>query len=236
MIPKALLFDVFGTVVDWRSGIIRDLRVHFQTYPSKHEPEIVADAWRARYEPSMEPIRNGSRDYVDLDVLHSENLRSVAEELEFDLGLKEHQRWLIMAWHRLPCWSDSAAGIERLKNRFICASQSNGHLALTVNLAKYNQFSWDIILGSEIVRTYKPAPEAYTRACEALGLKPAECMMVAAHNADLTAARTQGLQTAFVRRPTEHGPDQSIDLEPSDNWEIVAESISDLSEALDDLR
>jgi len=184
----------------------------------------------------MEPVRNGSRGYVDLDVLHLENLEAVAKKLDFDLGTREQKNWLVKAWHRLPCWPDSAPGIERLKQQFICASQSNGHIALAVNLAKYNRFSWDVILGSEIVRTYKPAPKAYTRACDALGLRPEECMMVAAHNSDLSAARAQGLQTAFIRRPTEHGPAQSIDLEPSDNWEFTVESITELSAALDALR
>lgn len=233
MKPKALLFDVFGTVVDWRTGITRDLSTHFQTYPCDYEPEVVADAWRAEYQPSMEPVRNGSRGYVDLDTLHSENLQSIAQKFSFDLGTGEQRDWLVKAWHRLPCWADSASGIETLKKRFICASQSNGHIALAINLAKYNQFSWDVILGSEVVHTYKPAPESYIRACGALDLDPNECMMVAAHNSDLAAARDQGLQTAFVRRPREHGPKQTVDLEPSAQWEIEVESIIELSEALD---
>ena len=233
MKPKALLFDVFGTVVDWRTGITRDLSTHFQTHPCDYKAEVVADAWRAEYQPSMEPVRNGSRGYVDLDTLHSENLQSIAQKLSFELGTDEQRDWLVKAWHRLPCWADSASGIETLKKRFICASQSNGHIALAVNLAKYNQFSWDVILGSEVVRTYKPAPESYSRACAALDLDPDECMMVAAHNSDLAAARDQGLQTAFVRRPREHGPEQTVDLEPSAQWEIEVESIIELSEALD---
>lgn len=228
MKPKALLFDVFGTVVDWRSGIIRDLTIHFETYPCSHEPEVIADAWRAEYQPSMEPVRSGSRGYVDLDTLHSENLESIANQFEFNLGTISQKEWLVKAWHRLPCWPDSVSGIERLKERFICASQSNGHIALAVNLAKYNQFSWDVILGAEVVRTYKPAPESYIRACNALGLQPNECMMVAAHNADLAAAKEQGLQTAFVVRPQEHGGAQSIDLTPTDSWDICTTSIGEL--------
>jgi 2-haloacid dehalogenase len=228
MRPKALLFDVFGTVVDWRSGIIRDLTIHFKTYPCSHDPAVIADAWRAEYQPSMEPVRSGSRGYVDLDTLHAENLESIAKQFEFELGTTSQKEWLVKAWHRLPCWPDSANGIESLKEQFICASQSNGHIALAVNLAKYNQFSWDVILGAEVVRTYKPAPESYTRACSALGLQPHECMMVAAHNSDLAAAREQGLQTAFVVRPQEHGESQSIDLAPAENWEICTTSISEL--------
>ena len=169
-----------------------------------------------------EPIRNGSRDYVDLDVLHSENLRTVADELEFDLGLKEHQRWLVMAWHRLPCWSDSAAGIERLKKSVYLRITIKRPPCSHCQSSKYNQFSWDIILGSEIVHTYKPAPEAYTRACEALGLEPAECMMVAAHNSDLTAARAQdsrlplsGVQRSTVRT----NPSTSSPLTTGKSWQ-----------------
>lgn len=228
MKPKALLFDVFGTVVDWRSGIIRDLTIHFKTYPCSHEPEVIADAWRAEYQPSMEPVRSGSRGYVDLDTLHAENLESIAKQFEFNIGTTSQKEWLVKAWHRLPCWPDSANGIERLKEQFICASQSNGHIALAVNLAKYNHFSWDVILGAEVVRTYKPAPESYIRACNALGLQPNECMMVAAHNADLAAAKEQGLQTAFVVRPQEHGGAQSIDLTPTDSWDICTTSIGEL--------
>ncbi len=233
MKPKALLFDVFGTVVDWRSGITRDLSIHFQTHPCPFNPGVVADAWRAAYQPSMEPVRDGSRGYVDLDTLHSENLESICQQFEFDLGTDKQKEWLVKAWHRLPCWQDSASGIERLKQQFICASQSNGHIALAVNLAKYNQFSWDVILGAEVVRTYKPVPESYTRACSTLGLEPYECMMVAAHNTDLAAAKNQGLQTCFIARPNEHGPNQTVDLEATQRWDICTDSITKLAHIMD---
>jgi len=232
---KALLFDVFGTVVDWRSGIARDLAIHFQTHPGNTDPESVADAWRAEYQPSMEPVRSGRRGYVDLDTLHAENLVKLSKEFEFDLGDENQTNWLTKAWHRLPCWPDSVSGIERLKREFICASQSNGHIALAVNLAKYNGYSWDVILGSEVVRTYKPAPESYSRACSALQLKPAECMMVAAHNSDLQAAQNAGMQTAFVRRPTEHGPNQQQDLRATGQWSLEADSIIELADRLANL-
>jgi 2-haloacid dehalogenase len=232
MKAKALLFDVFGTVVNWRLGITRDVTTHFQNHPCNHEPEVIADAWRTQYQSSMEPIRSGRRGYVDLDTLHTENLEVVADAFQMELGTPEEKKWLIKAWHRLPCWPDSVSGIRALQRRFICASQSNGHIALAVNLARYNQFAWDVILGSEVVRTYKPAPEAYTRASEALGLRPEECMMVAAHNYDLKAAQEVGFQTAFIRRPTEHGPEQRIDLEANGCWDICAESITDLATQL----
>ena len=232
MKAKALLFDVFGTVVNWRLGITRDFTTHFQTYPCNHNPETIADAWRSQYQVSMEPIRSGRRGYVDLDTLHTENLEVVADAFQLELGTPEEKKWLIKAWHRLPCWPDSVSGIRALQRRFICASQSNGHIALAVNLARYNQFAWDVILGSEVVRTYKPAPEAYTRASEALGLRPEECMMVAAHNYDLKAAQEVGLQTAFIRRPTEHGPDQRIDLEATGCWDMCAESLTDFANQL----
>jgi 2-haloacid dehalogenase len=232
MKPKALLFDVFGTVVNWRLGITRDITTHFQNHPCNHASEVIADAWRAQYQSSMEPIRSGRRGYVDLDTLHTENLESVAEMFHLELGTPEEKKWLIEAWHRLPCWPDSVSGIRALQRRFICASQSNAHIALAVNLARHNQFAWDVILGSEVVRTYKPAPEAYTRASEALGLRPEECMMVAAHNYDLKAAQEVGFQTAFIRRPTEHGPDQRIDLEANGYWDMCAESLTDLATQL----
>lgn len=235
MKPKALLFDVFGTVVNWRLGITRDLTTHFQNHPCNHAPEVIADAWRAQYQSSMEPIRSGRRGYVDLDTLHTENLELVAKMFHLELGTPEEKKWLIEAWHRLPCWPDSVTGIRALQRHFICASQSNGHIALAVNLARYNQFAWDVILGAEVVRTYKPAPEAYTKACQALGLLPTQCMMVAAHNSDLAAAREQGMQTAFIRRPTEHGPSQTIDLEPTEDWELTASSIIDLNSELGNL-
>jgi 2-haloacid dehalogenase len=232
MKAKALLFDVFGTVVNWRLGITRDVTTHFQNHPCNHEPEVIADAWRTQYQSSMEPIRSGRRGYVDLDTLHTENLEVVADAFQMELGTPEEKKWLIKAWHRLPCWPDSVSGIRALQRRFICASQSNGHIALAVNLARYNQFAWDVILGAEVVRTYKPAPEAYTRASEALGLRPEECMMVAAHNYDLKAAQEVGFQTAFIRRPTEHGPEQRIDLEANGCWDICAEAITDLATQL----
>ena len=232
MKPKALLFDVFGTVVNWRLGITRDLTTHFQNHPCNHVPEVIADAWRAQYQSSMEPIRSGRRGYVDLDTLHTENLELVAKMFHLELGTPEEKKWLIEAWHRLPCWRDSVTGIRALQRHFICASQSNGHIALAVNLARYNQFGWDVILGAEVVRTYKPAPEAYTRASEALGSRPEECMMVAAHNYDLKAAQEVGFQTAFIRRPTEHGPDQRIDLEATGCWDMCAESLTDLATQL----
>ena len=235
MIPKALLFNVFAPVIDWRSVIARDLKVHFQIY-AEHEPAIVADAWRIQNESSNEPIPNGSRDQVNPVVFDLVIMRSVADGLEFDLGLEEHPRRLSKTWYSLPYKSDSAAGVSRLNNRFVCTSQSNGHPALDVNLVTYDWFSWDIILGSEIVRGYKPAPKAYTGVCETLGLQPPDCMTVAAHDSDLTAARAEGLQTDFVRRPTEHSTAQSTVLEASDSRKIMAKSISGLTEALDDLR
>ena len=232
MRPKALLFDVFGTVVDWRSGLIRDLSAHFQRFPSTLDPALVADAWRAEYQPAMAPIRDGLRPFTKLDVLHRENLLKISADLQFDLGDEDDIDWLVHAWHRLPAWPDSVSGINALKALTICASQSNGHIALAVNLARYNGFSWDVILGAEVVGTYKPAPDSYTRACDALGLSPNDCMMVAAHNSDLAAARLSGLQTAFIGRPTEHGPNQQSDLEPADRWDLVCENLTHLTQLL----
>lgn len=232
MTPQALLFDVFGTVVDWRSGLIKAFQNHFRTHNCALDPEQLADAWRAEYQPSMEPIRRGLRPFTTLDVLHRENLLKVAERFAMPLGGELAIDELIKAWHRLPAWPDSTEGIRLLQKHAICASQSNGHIALSVHLARANGFCWDAILGAEVVGTYKPTPESYLRACAALALDPSDCMMVAAHNSDLQAARACGLRTAFVKRPTEHGPRQTTDLEAEPGIELSAESLIDLAQQL----
>ncbi len=232
MTPQALLFDVFGTLVDWRSGLIRDFELHFKKHPCDLDPALLADAWRAEYQPSMAPIRDGSRPSTKLDVLHRENLFKIADRFGFPLGDETDIDWLVKAWHRLPAWADVPSGMAELRKQAICAAQSNGHIALSVNLARYNGYSWDAVLGAEVVGTYKPAPESYFRACDALDLPPAACMMVAAHNSDLLAAKACGLQTAFVRRATEHGPGQTIDLEAASGMDLSADSLTELAHKL----
>ena len=229
---KALVFDVFGTVVDWRSGVARDAR----TFLAKHgradvDPHAFADAWRRRYQPAMEEVRSGRRPFTRLDVLHRENLDALlagqgiaADEADRD--------WLNRAWHRLDPWPDTIPGLIRLKARHFIAPLSNGNILLLANMAKRAGIPWDAILGAEPVRAYKPQPEAYTRTAEILGLEPGEVALVAAHNGDLAAARKAGLKTAFVLRQTEHGPGQSTDTRAEADWDAIAGSFEEMAERL----
>ena len=219
--PDALIFDVFGTCVDWRSTVARDVA---QVLPDV-DALAFADAWRGEYHPAMRRIRDGNRGYVALDDLHLENLERVAERFEADAPAS-----LNTAWERLDPWPDVVAGLTALKDIAIIAPCSNGSIALMTRLARYGALPWDCILGAEIAQDYKPKPAVYLAACQALQLPPKAVMMVAAHNDDLVAARACGLQTAFVPRPTEHGPSQTTDLAPSDAWDIIAQDFQDLAD------
>ena len=229
---KALLFDVFGTVVDWRTCITAEFDQLAQIYDIHLESSRLADEWRAQYQPSMEAIRNEKRPFVRLDVLHAENLDYVLARNDLAVFSEAEKARLVKAWHRLEGWPDVSDGLQRLKKNFIIAPQSNGNISLLVNMAKAANLPWDVILGAEIVQTYKPRPEAYERACDALGLTTANCMMVAAHNDDLLAARNTGMKTAFVKRPTEHGPQQTTDLTAESDWDFGVDSFLELAEQL----
>lgn len=210
---RACLFDVFGTVVDWRSSVSRDLAAFAASrgLPPLDWLQFTVD-WRKLYQPSMEEVRSGRRPFTILDVLHRESLVRLLERYRVT-GLPEADiDHMSRAWHRLDPWPDVLEGLARLKRRRIIAPCSNGNIALMVNLAKRAGLPWDCILGAETARAYKPLPEAYLAACRQLGLPPAQVMMVAAHNGDLKAAKAQGLATAFVPRPLEHGPGQTSDL------------------------
>lgn len=228
----ALLFDVFGTVVNWRDGISRDVSIIADQKGISLDPAAFADSWRAEYQPAMEEVRSGRRSFTILDVLHRENLKKVATDFGLGALSAEDEDFLVTAWHRLPGWPDSSEGMLRLKQKFILGSQSNGNIALIVNMAKYANLPWDVVLGAEVVGHYKPQPEAYLNACTALGLATENCMMVAAHNDDLVAARAAGLKTAFVCRPTEHGIGQTKDLRAEQDWEFVAQDFNDLADKL----
>lgn len=230
---EALFFDVFGTVVDWRSSVARELEAALAPRGVKADWAAMADAWRARYQPAMEEVRAGRRPFVVLDVLHRENLEAVLARFGVQ-GLRGAELdALTRAWHRLDPWPDSAAGLAALRRRRIVAAMSNGNIALMVNLSRHGGLVWDAILGAEFAQAYKPDPRCYLRGVEALGLEPAQCMMVAAHNDDLRAARALGLATAFIRRPTEHGPGQTTDLEPAEAWDVVCDSLTELAAALE---
>lgn len=220
---KALIFDVFGTCVDWRSSVAREV--------AKVLPDLdaaaFATAWRAEYDPAMARIRDGGRGYVPLDDLHLENLHRVAAA--FGVTAPDH---LNAAWERLDPWPDVVPGLTALKAQRIVAPCSNGSIALMTRLARWGGLPWDCILGAEIARDYKPKPQVYLAACAALRLDPSEVMMVAAHNDDLAAARAAGLATGFVPRPTEHGPGQATDLAPAADWDVVAGDFRDLARRL----
>ncbi len=226
---RALLFDVFGTVVDWRTSVADQCAA---VLPGSIAAPEFADRWRSLYQPAMEQVRSGEREFTRLDVLHLESLRTVLSEFGVELD-EESTAALNLAWHRLAPWPDSIDGVTRLKSRFIVAPLSNGNISLLLDMAKTAGLPWDAILGAEPVQAYKPLPEAYLRTADILGLRPEECMMVAAHNGDLDTARECGFRTAFVCRPTEHGPHQSTDLSPTSDWTYNVDSLTDLATALD---
>jgi 2-haloacid dehalogenase len=230
---RAVVFDTFGTVVDWRSGIARDAAPFLARHGLGIAPDAFADAWRKRYQPAMEPIRKGERGYVPLDILHRENLQSLLAELAPGRAWPEAEiDDLTKAWHRLDPWPDAVEGLARLKRTYIIGPLSNGNIALLTNMAKRAGIPWDVILGADVSRAYKPHPLSYTATAAVLGIAPGELMLVAAHNKDLAAARRNGLATGFVARPTEHGPRQSIDLAPSEDWDVVAADFVALAERL----
>jgi 2-haloacid dehalogenase len=231
---QALVFDVFGTVVDWRNGVARESAPFLANHAPSADPAAFADAWRRCYQPAMEEIRSGRRPFARLDLLHRENLRNVLPEFGIDPASVPPSELdaLNLAWHRLDPWPDSVPGLARLKRGFIIAPLSNGNIRLMLDMAKRAGLPWDAILGAEIARAYKPSPEAYLRTAETLMLRPEQVCMVAAHNSDLAAARGCRLRTAFIPRPTEHGPGQTTNLGPKENWDVVASDMEDLANQL----
>jgi 2-haloacid dehalogenase len=231
---RAVLFDVFGTVVDWRSGITSAVAAFAEGRGLTLDAGAFADAWRAQYQPSMERVRAGERPYTSLDSLHRENLDPVLREQGVDPADIPHRYLdeLAGAWHFLPPWPDSVAGIGQIKRDFIVGPLSNGNTALLVDMAKAAGLAWDVILGSDIGRAYKPSPDAYLTPARLLGLEPGQVMLVAAHNADLASARQAGLATAYIPRPAELGPHQHRNLAPTAGWDLIATSITDLADRL----
>jgi 2-haloacid dehalogenase len=203
---KALTFDVFGTVVDWRTGIAREAQALLEPEGHALDWGAFADAWRARYVPAMAKVSSGERPFIILDELHRENLVEVLAEAGAGRLSDAAIDKLNLAWHRLDPWPDVRAGMGRLKRRFILASLSNGNVRLVVDMARRADLPWDVILGAEVARAYKPQPEAYDAAARILRLAPGECLMVAAHPSDLVAAASRGFRTAYVHRPLERGP------------------------------
>jgi 2-haloacid dehalogenase len=229
---KALAFDVFGTVVDWRGGIIREIEALGRRKGFELDWAAFADAWRAGYAPSMQRVRSGELPWTKLDALHRGTLEALLDKFAIR-GLDEAEKDdLNHAWHRLEPWPDAIPGLTRLRRRYVLATLSNGNVALLVNMARRAGLPWDCVLSAEIARHYKPDPETYRMACELLDLAPEQVVMVAAHNHDLLAARGLGLRTAFVTRPHEHGPGQKKDLRPEADFDVVARDFEDLANHL----
>jgi 2-haloacid dehalogenase len=231
-LPKALVFDVFGTVVDWRTSVAREVEDLARRKGLRVDGAAFADAWRAGYAPTMDRVRKGELPWTKLDRLHRMILEGIVAGFGLG-GLSEGERdSLNRAWHRLQPWPDAVPGLTRLRRKFIIAPLSNGNISLMTDMAKHAGLPWDCILGAELVRHYKPDPEVYRSAAEFLDVTPAEVMMVAAHLRDLRAAKAEGLRTAFVVRHDEFGPNGHPDLAADDSVDIMARSFDDLANRL----
>jgi len=229
---KALVFDVFGTVVDWRSSVIRELETFGRAKGIEADWMAIADGWRAGYMPSMDRVRKGELPWKTIDELHRMTLDALLAKHDV-AGLSEAEKdHLNRAWHRLAPWPDSVAGLARLKRRYIIGTLSNGNVALLLNMAKHSGLPWDMIFSAELVRHYKPDPESYRSVPELLRVAPGEVMLVAAHNGDLVAAAREGLRTGFVARPTEYGPHQSRDFKAEHPFDVVAADFLELADRM----
>jgi 2-haloacid dehalogenase len=226
--PKALFFDVFGTLVDWRTSIAREAELVLKPLGHSLDWLAFAAAWRDEYQPGMEEVRSGRLPFSKLDVLHRKNLERILPRFRISGLSEDAMRELNLAWHRLDAWPDVPPGMARLKRRVMLAPVSNGNISLMVDLARRNNIPWDAILGAETAGDYKPKPRVYLAACEALDLPPGECMMVAAHTSDLLAAAKCGLRTGHIARPDEKGPGTG-EAAPKAPVDIAASSLEDLA-------
>jgi 2-haloacid dehalogenase len=227
---KALFFDVFGTLVDWRTGVARDAERVLSPLGHSIDWSAFADAWRDQYEPAMDEVRSGRIPYVKLDVMHRRTLQKIAPRFGLEKLEEAVLDQLTLAWHRLPAWQDVPAGLARLRQRFLIAPVSNGNTALMCDLARRNDFRWDAILGADLARDFKPKPAVYLAAVDAFNLEPRQCMMCAAHSYDLKAAAENGIRTTFISRPNERpGISESAPTVPVD---VQARTTEDLATKL----
>jgi 2-haloacid dehalogenase len=228
---RALFFDVFGTLVDWRTSVAREAERTLAPLGHRLEWATFADAWRDGYQPGMEDVRSGRVPFAKLDVVHRRNLERFIPGFGLtnlpDAVLHE----LTLAWHRLDAWPEVPAALARLKRKFLIAPVSNGNISLMVDLARRNDLPWDAILGAEVAGDYKPKPRVYMAACAAFDLAPVQCLMVAAHSSDLAAAAACGLRTAHIARPNEHGPGKG-EVAPTVPVDFAAGDLADLAEKL----
>jgi 2-haloacid dehalogenase len=228
---KALFFDVFGTLVDWRNGVADESRRILSPLGHALEWPAFADAWRGEYKPAMAEVQEGRTPFARLDILHRCNLERIIPRFGIERLPEEMMRELNLAWHRLPAWPEVPDALARLKRHFRLAPVSNGNISLMVDLARHNGLVWDAILGAEIAGDYKPKPRVYLAAAEALDLRPDECMMVAAHSYDLAAAAALGLRTGHIARPDENGPGEG-ERSPGVPVDIAAADLADLADKL----
>jgi 2-haloacid dehalogenase len=224
---RALVFDVFGTLVDWRSGVAREVRA---LLGDALDADAFADAWRDEYQPAMQEVRTGRIPFCKLDVLHRRNLDRVLARLQLDPD-EATRRDLNLAWHRLDAWPDVTPALARLRTRFLLAPCSNGNISLMAALARRNGWHWDAILGAEHARDYKPQLVVYRAAADAFDCAPHDVLMVAAHSSDLAAAAQAGLRTAHIARPDEHGPGNG-ELQPSVAVDWCASDLGALADQL----
>ena len=228
---RALFFDVFGTLVDWRTSVAREAESILSALGYQLDWLAFADAWRAEYQPGMEEVRSGRIPFSKLDVLHRRNLARMLPRFGLQNLSDEVLDDLTQVWHRLDAWPDVPAAMARLKKKFWLAPCSNGNISLMVDLARRNNLPWDAILGSEVAGDYKPKPRVYLAACAAFDLPPERCMMVAAHSSDLAAAAQCGLRTAHVARPSERGPGKG-EAAPTVPVDFAASDLAELAEKL----
>jgi len=229
---QAILFDVFGTVVDWRGSLIRDLGAWGAARGLRVDWPGLVDAWRGAYLPSMNRVRRGELPWMNLDALHAQSLAELGPRFGLPALDEAACAYIVQGWHRLTPWPDSVAGLARLRARFTIGTLSNGNVALLVGMAKRAGLPWDMVFSAELFRHYKPDAEVYLGACALLGLPPGAVMLAAAHNSDLAAARRCGLRTAFIARPGEYGPGQSLDLSAEGDWDFVAADIGALADMM----
>jgi 2-haloacid dehalogenase len=231
---KALVFDTFGTVVDWRGSVTRmGERLAAKKAIEGVDWEAFARAWRAGYRPGMAPVISGERPWTPIDVIHREILDRILAAFGIADRFDEAERAdMNLMWHRLDPWPDSIPGLLRLRQTHIISPLSNGATQLLVNMAKRAGIPWDLILSSDVTRAYKRDPRAYQAAIAALGMQPGEVMMCAAHNDDLEAARGQGMRTAYINRPTEYGAGQTRDFKADSDWDIITDHIGGIADAL----
>jgi len=230
--PVAIVFDTFGTVVDWRGSLIAELTDFGRRRGIDANWTALADAWRAAYSPSMDRVRRGELPWTKLDDLHRASLDRLAQEFDIHGLTEADHRHINLGWHRLKPWPDAVAGLTRLKRRYTIGPLSNGNVSLLTNMAKHGGLPWDMVFGADLFAHYKPDPETYLGVCKLLDLEPDQVMMAAAHNSDLAAARKVGLMTAFFPRPTEYGPHQTRDYGPESDWDTVATDIEDMATQL----